>query len=100
MADVNADRIEKAVTDLRISQAEGFAEIRARLENSKDHEPRLRELERRAESSLTLNDVKDVVAEAIEAARRPSWRDVGALVAAISTSTGLVLGLAKAFAFL
>lgn len=107
------ERIERRLTDMRVAQAEGFAELRTRLDAVKDHEPRLRQVEasyvtrqdvhavvteatKAVESRmLTLDDVKGVVGEAIEAARRPSWRDVGALVAAISTSTGLVLAVAK-----
>lgn len=107
------ERVEKSLGDLRVSQAEGFAELRTTLAAMKDHEPRLRTVEvtyvtrqdvhavvteatKAVESRmLTLDDVKLVVGEAIEAARRPSWRDVGALVAAISTSTGLVLAVAK-----
>lgn len=113
MTDDQISRIERALGDMRVAVARGFAETGTKLEDMKDHEPRIRKLESNAVTRadvhdvvttavsavesriLTLEDVKVVVGEAIAAARRLSWRDVGALIAAISTSVGLVLAVGK-----
>lgn len=93
--DMSADqrRVEDRLTSIQVEVASGFAAITARLDASKDHEPRLRALE---QNQITRDDVASMLAEAIAAARRPRWQDVGALIAAIATSTGLVLVVAKA----
>jgi hypothetical protein len=88
-------RLERTVTDMRVEVAAGLAGINARLDASKDHEPRLRDLENRISNQLTREDVADMLKQAIESARRPAWRDVGMLITAIATSSGLVLTVAK-----
>jgi hypothetical protein len=92
----NTLRLERTVTDMRVEVAAGLAGINARLDAQKNHEPRLRAVELALANQLTRADVAGMLKEAIEAARRPAWRDVGALIAAIATSTGLVLAVAKA----
>jgi hypothetical protein len=84
-------RLERTVTDMRVEVAAGLAGINARLDAQKDHEPRLRAVELRLTNQLTRDDVAGMLKEAIESSRRPAWRDVGMLIAAIATSTGLVL---------
>lgn len=96
MSDQHDARVERALSDVRVEVASGFAAINARLDASKDHEPRLRSLEQRLENQLTREDVQGMLEQAINAARRPAWRDVGMLIAAIATSTGLVLGIVQA----
>ncbi len=105
-------RLERTVTDLRIAVAEGFTAVNTRLDLQKDHEPRLRAVERAQAqqitrddvatmlktalaNQITRDDVDGMLKSAISSARRPTWRDVGALAAAIATSSGLVLGVAK-----
>jgi len=88
-------RLERTVTDMRVEVAAGLAGINARLDAQKDHEPRLRAVEMQISNQLTREDVAGMLKSAIESARRPAWRDVGALIAAIATSTGLVLLLAR-----
>jgi hypothetical protein len=83
-------RLERTVTDMRVEVAAGLAGINARLDAQKDHEPRIRAVEVALSNQLTRDDVAGMLKEAIEAARRPAWRDVGALIAAIATSTALV----------
>lgn len=94
--EASINRLERHLTDMRVEVASGFATLTANLEAMRSHEQRLRELENRQGKQITLEDVKEVVADAIAASRRPSWRDVGALVAAISTSVMLVLGVLAA----
>lgn len=95
VGEMSADqrRVEERLTTIQVEVASGFAAITARLDASKDHEPRIRSLE---QNQITREDVARMLAEAIAAARRPRWQDVAALIAAIATSTGLVLMVAKA----
>lgn len=83
-------RLERVVTDMRVEVAAGLAGINARLDAQKDHEPRLRVVEQQLANQLTREDVAGMLKDAIESARRPAWRDVGMLIAAIATSTALV----------
>lgn len=89
----DARRVEDRLTMIQVEVAAGFAAVNARLDAAKDHEPRLRALE---QNQMSRDDVRAMLKEAIEASRRPRWQDVGALVASIATSTGLVLVVAKA----
>jgi hypothetical protein len=88
-------RLERTVTDMRVEVAAGLAGINTRLDGLKDHEPRLRALEQSISNQVTRNDVEEMLVKAIEASRRPAWRDVGALIIAISTASGLVLTASK-----
>lgn len=107
------ERLERTVQDMRVEVAAGLAGINARLDAQKSHEPRLRAVEtqlatqlKREEvaamlqdamkNQLTREDVAEMLRQAIDSARRPRWQDVGALVAAIATATGLVLAIARA----
>lgn len=83
-------RLERTIMDMRVEVAAGLAGINVRLDMQKDHEPRLRAVEVRLANQLTRDDVAGMLQDAIEASRRPAWRDVGMLIAAISASTGLV----------
>jgi hypothetical protein len=94
MTDAETRVIEQALTEVRVVVASGFAAINARLDAQKDHEPRIRALENRHQ--LTREDVRTMLDEAIASSRRPAWRDVGALIAAISTSVLLVLAVLSA----
>lgn len=101
------DRLERTVQDMRVEVAAGLAGINARLDAQQDHGPRLRAVETQLATQLKREDVagmlKDALANqltredvagmlesAIEASRRPAWRDVGMLITAILASTGLV----------
>lgn len=95
MTEQHDQRVERALTDVRVEVAAGFAAINARLDASKDHEPRLRKLEQRLQNQLTRDDVQGMLEQAINSARRPAWRDVGMLVAAIATSTMLVIAVVE-----
>lgn len=94
-------RLDRTITDLRVTVAEGFAAVNARLDATKDHEPRIRELrrdvDRMLESQVSREDIADLITDAIDKSRRPRWADVGALIIAIATASGLVLTVAKAF---
>jgi hypothetical protein len=89
-------RLERTVTDMRVEVAAGLAGINARLDAQKDHEPRLRAVEQQLSNQLTRDDVAGMLKDAIEAARRPAWRDVAMLIAAIATSTALVTAAIRA----
>lgn len=95
MADDHDRRIEEQVTAVRLEVAAGFATLRERLDLMKDHEPRIRSLE---QSRPTREEITEMVASAVAAAIKPSWQDVGALILAISTATGLVIGVGKIIA--
>jgi hypothetical protein len=87
--------ILRALGDFRVEVAASHAEFRTRLNSMADHDNRLRRIER---ESLTRQDIETIVARAIEGARRPSWRDVGAVIASIGASvtvTAVVLRMAN-----
>lgn len=100
MSEASDRRIDDRLTRIQVEVASGFAAINARLDASKDHEPRIRDLRRDVdriiESQLTREDAVKMIAEALESARRPRWQDVGMLIVAIATSVGLVLTVARA----
>jgi len=88
-------RLERTVTDMRVEVAAGLAGINTRLDGLKDHEPRLRAVENALSQQVTRDDVEAMLTKAIEVSRRPAWRDIGALIIAISAGSGLVLTVAK-----
>jgi hypothetical protein len=95
MTEQERSQLADVLTQVRIDMAGGFASINARLDASSSHEPRLRALEQSISNQVTRNDVEEMLVKAIEASRRPAWRDVGALIIAIATASGLVLTVAK-----
>lgn len=90
MGDDTASRLERTISDFRTEVARDMGSVMARLDTMKDHDGRLRHLE---QTSVTREELKEVLREAIANGRRLSWKDLGLIITTTGAGASAVAAL-------
>ncbi len=87
MTSADGDRIERILTEFRISVGAQLATLMEKLDSMKNHEERLRKIE---SSHVNHEQLEKAITACADSVRRPAWKDIAAIIFTITSIVGLL----------